>query len=138
MQADPRKPLAPLDASVIEHLTQRYGPPREFLATIVGNRDIYATAWIVAEHTITATGDAARGTTVTIRLTPGGSLVTTRLTFRPGSEEQTGAAHATPAGALDWLLADGKGKLGPASKEAWKQACQNVPPMAEFAVERVA
>jgi hypothetical protein len=50
---------------------------------------------------------------------------------------QTGQAHSTPELAYQWLVKDGKGKLGPASKQAWAHACRNVPPMSGLEFEHI-
>ena len=79
---------------------------------------------------------------VDILLTKGGRLVTTRRAWTRSadgsrSDSQTSQVNESPARAYQWLVSDGKGKLGPASKEAWVQACRNFPPMAELEFERV-
>ena len=76
-----------------------------------------------------------------IRLTPEGHFVLTRISRsnrRDGnSAGSTGSVRSTPALAYEWLLEDGNGKLGPASKAAWVQACRTVPPMNGLEYERV-
>jgi hypothetical protein len=133
----PAKAASSLDPSAVEHLTTTLGPPQPFLLTIQHDRDVYANAWVVGVGHV-KTADAQRGTDVEIRLTPGGRLVTTRRSWTSGGEvEQRGDVHETPDQALDWLLADGKGKLGPASKQAWVAACGIVPSMRGMDVRRV-
>lgn len=140
------KPLAPLPAETVSYLTSKFGPATPTLITRQGDRDIYVDCWLVGRGETLAdtrprTGEVQRGTTVELRLTVGGFLVTTRTawtrTADESTESATGQVHSTPDLAYNWLIKDGKGKLGPASKAAWVQACGNVPPMKEFAYERV-
>jgi hypothetical protein len=143
MTTDAKKPLAPLDPHVVEHLNSTLGKPKPVFMAIVGDRDIHADCWEIGRGRIEA-GDpkARRYTEVKIWLTPGGTLITNctkGTTDGPiHTDSGTGCAHQTPAAALQWLLDDGKGKLGPASKAAWVAACRAVPPMADFEFERIA
>ena len=145
MTPDPRKPLSPLDSQVINHLTAALGPPQSCLITRQGDRDIYINAWVVGFGRTTVPADSSKvekGIDVTIRLTAGGALVTTRCAWTrtpdgESQESQTGQVHTAPDLAYQWLVKDGKGKLGPASKEAWIQACLTVPPMNGLEFERV-
>ena len=142
---DPAKPLAPLSPETVKHLTARLGPAEPCLVTRQGYLDIHVQAWLIGcgeTRADTGTGEVQRGTTVEIRLTVGGNLVTTRCAWTrtaDGSSEdsQTGQVHSTPHLAYEWLIKDGKGKLGPASKDAWVQACRNVPTMSGLEYERV-
>ena len=151
---DPKQALRPLDFVV--QLSQKLGPPQPHVVPIDGVRDISTKGWIVGRGQMTApprlkpgqsvTGfssdvELQRGTDVEVYLTAKGTLITTRRSWTRtgGGEEvsQTGQAHETPDSAYQWLLNDGKGKLGPASKQAWSEACRNVPPMAELEFEHV-
>lgn len=138
MTTDATRPLAPLDPQVVAHLNSTLGQPRPVFMTIVDNRDIHADCWEIGRGRI-ETGDpkAPRFTEVRIWLTPGGTLITNRTNGTRDVESGTGCAHATPDRAYQWLVDDGKGKLGPASKAAWVAACRAVPPMADFEFERI-
>jgi hypothetical protein len=141
--ADATKPLGPLDPALVEHLTQKLGPAESFLLAIsAGGLDIHAVGWTVGFGRMEAggTADTKRGTDVTITLTVGGHLVTTRSSWTKGrtsSHDTRGRANSTPQAAFDWLLEDGGGTLGRASKAAWVQACRAVPPMAGLEFEQV-
>jgi hypothetical protein len=75
-----------------------------------------------------------RGTAVEIWLDRKGRLLTVRRSWTQtpqGREDECFSRfHATPRQALEWLVTDGKGKLGPASKAAWVAACSAFSPMA--------
>jgi hypothetical protein len=45
--------------------------------------------------------------------------------------------HDNIDSAYRWLVAEGNGKLGPASKAAWVAACRTVPLMAGHEYERI-
>ncbi len=143
MTADAKQPLAPLAPELIAHLNSTLGQPKPVFMAIIGSRDIHADCWEIGRGRIEA-GDpkARRYTEVKIWLTPGGTLITTKTVGTTDgpvhTDSSTGSPHATPAAAYQWLLDDGKGKLGPASKQAWVTACRAVPPMAEFEYERIA
>jgi hypothetical protein len=130
-------------AEVIPHLTRTLGPPKEFLLSVQGGRDIYAPGWLVGHGHVEAPagGDTVRTLDVEIRLTPEGNFVLTRTSRSShregGAAGSTGAVRSTPALAYEWLLEDGRGKLGPASKAAWVQACRAVPPMNGLEYERI-
>jgi hypothetical protein len=142
---DATKPLGPLDPTLVDHLTQKLGPPESFLLAIsAGGLDIRAVGWKVGFGSIEAGGtarDMKRGTDVTIRLMVGGQLLTSRCSWTKGptssEESQTGRVNSTPQAAWEWLLEDGGGKLGRASKDAWVKACRTVPPMADLEFEQV-
>jgi hypothetical protein len=138
------KSIAPLDPQLAERLTTTLGPPKTHTIERDGDRDLALNAWVIGRGEVRATPDAAkveRGTTVEIFLTDNGRLLASRAawTRRPGVAEAVSRyasmPEAMPEALYRWLLNDGKGKLGPASKEAWTQACRNVPPMAALAVE---
>ncbi len=144
---DPTKPLAPLSSQTIAHLTAALGPPQPRNFAKDGGLDIAVVgAWAVGFGRTLAAGNqqssVQRGTDVEILLTASGRLVTTRNSWTEtadGSREesQRSEVYETPDGAYRWLVNDGKGKLGPASKAAWVQACRNVPPMSGLEYERV-
>lgn len=143
MTTDARSSLSPLDPHLANHLATTIGPPESVLITRQGDRDIRVDAWTIGRGRTTAPMDASRaerGIDVDIRLTVTGHVVTTRRAWTStpdgGSHDsQTGQVHSTPHLAYEWLLKDGKGKLGPASKQAWVQACKNVPPISGLAFE---
>ncbi len=143
MNTDGTSPLGPRMPEVIDHLTKTLGPPKEFLLSVQGGRDIYAPGWLVGHGHVESprTGDTVRTLDVEIRLTPEGNFVVTRISRSSGPERNsagsTGAVRSTPALAYEWLLEDGNGKLGPASKAAWVQACRTVPPMNGLEYERI-
>jgi hypothetical protein len=141
---DASRPLAPLDPQLVSHLNQTLGPPASHLLERQGDRDLRVAAWTVGFGRIGVGGNDEsswqRGTDVEILLTEGGLLVTTRRSWTRSEgggrhDSQTGQVHETPAAAYRWLLADGKGKLGPASKTAWIQACRTVPTMSGLDVD---
>jgi hypothetical protein len=82
-----------------------------------------------------------RGTWVRIFVTRAGSLVTSVHQWQRGRgaprERHVAAVHNTPGEALTWLVEDGKGRLGPASCEAWRMACEVHAALRGYAVEVV-
>ncbi len=136
--ADLTSPLAPLSPELVQSL----GEPQTVVVGVEGRLDRRALAWPLGVGVV-ATGGASskRETTVEIWLLPTGVLLTNvavRQTHDGGSELLShGQFHETPQGALDWLINDGKGKLGSASKQAWLQACSRFAPMGEMAVSDV-
>ncbi len=142
MTIDATKPLAPLDLDTRTHLTATLGPSKPHFVGISEGRDIHTAGWTIGLGQIGVGGNPTRGTDVEILLTEGGRLITTRRSWTRGADgvdtvSQTGCVHETPAAAYQWLVNDGKGKLGPASKTAWVQACRAVPLMAGLEFERV-
>jgi hypothetical protein len=144
MTTDATKPLSPLDPGTIAHLTEQLGPAERHLLAVSSGRDVYTDGWTIGLGQIAGGGqNSSRGTDVEIVLTAGGNLVTTRRSWTrsPDGNESgasaTGAVHQTPASAYRWLINDGKGKLGPASKAAWLQACRTLPLMAGLEFEHV-
>ena len=143
---DPRKPLAPLDAKLVAQLTTTLGPPEPRNFAKDGALDIAVVgAWTIGfGQTVakSAPQSSQRGTDVEILLTAGGRLVTTRNSWTrtvdgSSEESQRSDVHETPDAAYRWLINDGNGKLGPASKAAWVQACRAFGPMAGLEFERV-
>jgi hypothetical protein len=139
--ADPLKPLAPLDPSQIAHL----GDPAPWTLPRQGDRDIQFSGWVIGKGEIAADGTdpatATRGTTVEILLTKTGRLVTSRTSWTRTddvcTDSQRSQFHETADAAYRWLIKDGNGKLGPASKIAWTQACRALPALAGFDVEQI-
>jgi hypothetical protein len=146
---NPRAELAPLSPELVAHLTASLGPPKNHTFARDGGLDLEVIgAWTIG---VGRFGDdekeepstrSLRGTRVEILLTVTGRLVTNRIRWREhvgGSSEEssTGEVHGSPSQVLDWLLQDGNGKLGPASKTAWREACRNVPAMNGLEFERV-
>lgn len=143
---DPKKPLAPLDPQLVAQLTATLGQPEPRNFAKDGGLDIAVVgAWTIGFGQTLAKRDAQssqRGTDVEVLLTASGRLVTTRNSWTrtvDGSREesQRSEVHETPDGAYRWLVNDGNGKLGPASKAAWVQACRTFGPMAGLEFERV-
>lgn len=137
-QHDPNVHIGPLSDEIIAHLTAALGQPKSHFLTISEGRDIHALGWTIGigrlrDRKSMIPGSAERGTDVEIIALKSGNLVTTRRTYSRGSTENihaaTGRVNSTPQAAYNWLLEDGNGKLGPASKQAWVQACQQFPPM---------
>lgn len=67
------------------------------------------------------------GTEVAIYETTGGQIVTHVYGWQKNvgglRKRHACGIHSTPQEALQWLIEDGKGRLGPASKKAWLSAC---------------
>ena len=111
-----------------------------------GDRDLVFTGRLVGEGSHGTGGnsgyrkDWTRGTDVRVYLTDKGLVVTTVHQWSRWQGEgdlHRAAVHGTPADALDWLVADCGGELGPASKEAWESACADAPELAGHDVEEV-
>lgn len=141
MTTDATKPIAPLDPQLVAHL----GQPQTRIVVRSDGRDLEVVGWEIGVGRI-GVGSAdpstwQRGTDVEIFLTAKGRLITTRNSWtrtpQGRSDSQTSQFHETPAAALQWLVDDGKGKLGPASKAAWVQACRTFAPMAGLEFERI-
>ena len=137
MTSDVRKPLAPLSPETIAHLNVTLGPPTLHFIGISGGRDIRTAGWLVGFGQVEAGGTPPRVREVQILLTEGGYLVTTSRRRGVDQVSQSGRVNETPDSAYRWLLDDGKGILGPASKQAWVQTCRTVPGMADFEFENV-
>jgi hypothetical protein len=127
---DRRKSLAPLSPNSIAHL----GQPKTWIVERPGALDVEVSAWLIGRGEI-ATGMSPRRTmTVEIWITTKGKLLVFRKAvtqFAQGGGDGLSVSefHDTPAAAYDWLVNDGKGKLGRASKQAWIEACQQFEPM---------
>jgi len=146
MTTDPYRPIGPPDADLVAHLTAKLGPPNAYTFGRSGSLDLVVqAAWKVGFGQILVGSDdpstAHRGTDVEILLTEGGRFVVTRRSWTQhpqGSEDsQRSQVCVAPYEVLQWLVADGDERLGPASKAAWIQACQTVPAMAGLEFEHV-
>lgn len=131
MGRDLRLPLGPVSPEIKAQL----GEPEKVFVAITDGLDVHAPMWLIGVGKV---GSEKRGTKVRIWVTPGGTLLTNVATWHgpePGDadewegESSRGQFHETPQGALDWLMSDDNGKLGGASKAAWKAACEKFPPM---------
>jgi hypothetical protein len=83
--------------------------------------------------------DEARGTFVSIYVTQSGKIITHVYQWQridPWEEEgeapikrsrSAAAVHVQGPEALAWLIQDGGGNLGSASRQAWEAACSNYP-----------
>jgi hypothetical protein len=135
-----RTPLGPPSSD----LAAKLGLPETWMVPRPGQLDAEVTAWKLGQGEIIV-GDAAathRGTTVEIWLTLRGNLMTVRRSWTKSadgsrSDEQTSAVHETPEEALAWLVADGRNKLGAASKAAWVGACRSYSPMKGMDTQRI-
>jgi hypothetical protein len=136
MENDPALPLGPLNPRDTDPL----GAPVTRKFSVVGQLDVERQVWLLGEGEMLIGGKdratAERWTTVEILLTKNLTILTYRESG--GRNQASGAfgAHMTPAAALKWLIEDGKGKLGPASKAAWVQACARFAPMRGMDVDR--
>lgn len=110
------------------------GDPRPFVVQRDGDRDLAFRGWLIGTGRYEFD---ARSIDVAIYLTTGGRLVTWTAWQAPSKTGRAGASHETAAGALAWLRQQNKGRLGPASKAAWTQACTAWPPLEAEATERV-
>jgi len=125
------KPLAPLSPES----TQPLGATESILVGLDGRLDQRADAWLIGKGAVTTGGPTSkRETLIRVWLLPAGMLLTnvTVTTTSDGVSVETastGRYHETPQGALNWLIEQGKGRLGPASKAAWVMACQKFGPM---------
>lgn len=85
--------------------------------------------------------DVPRGTCVRVFATKSGRLVTSvwqwQRTERSSRSRRAAAVHDRPEEALAWLVRDGRGLLGHASREAWKRACLAWAPLCGLEVERI-
>lgn len=145
--ANATKSLAPLDPALAAHLIASLGPPQPYEVSRDGGLDIVvAGGWTIALAQIGSGGGdpstSPKGTDVEIILTEKGRLIPTRRTWSRTPDgfsivEQRSGIFATFQQIYDFLVEDGKGRLGPASKAAWVQACRNVPGFADLQFERV-
>jgi len=68
-----------------------------------------------------------KGVRVEIALTAGGTLVGWVKRYSPEGDKCDACVAELPEELLRWLRADSGGKLGPATKKAWAQACEYGP-----------
>lgn len=122
------------------------GEPKEVRVSRTGELDLQFRGWQVGFGD-TGNGpyrsDWTRGTKVWIWITTGAQIVTDVETWSNWEGETTryrAAAHRDAESALSWLRLDShtEDHLGPASKEAWEAACENVPSLEGLDVELVA
>lgn len=125
--------------------------PQEHRVERQGDRDLAFSGWLIgyAEDETDPDGfGTVRGVTVSIYATESDSLVlhTCRWEEREDSERTSTCEVAdfseftiqnTADAALEWLKEDAGGKLGPTSKAAWEQACDNWSKLADEEVERI-
>jgi hypothetical protein len=120
-------------SSDIDHLHKQLGEPGARVFVRSGDRDLLATVWVVGTGTVEA---GARRTEVEIAVTPTGRFIVSRQTSRQDFEwevvESRSAVCETPTDVYLWLLGDGSGKFGPASKAAWEGACAAVPSLGDM------
>lgn len=85
--------------------------------------------------------EAPRGTSVAIFATRRGKIVTSVHQWQRDTkrerERHDAAAHDRAEDALEWLVRDGGGQLGRASREAWERACTSYAPLQGHDVEVV-
>jgi hypothetical protein len=123
--ADATEPLPPMTPEFAGHLTATLGAP----GSVVKKSGFSIRGWVVGRGETRAQPPEPR-TTVIIGLTVDGDLFTTREEWTESEDSFAFQDHMTPALAYQWLVEkDGTGQLEPASKEAWVQACRNVPAM---------
>ena len=115
--------------------------PKSYRITRDGDRDIRCKGWLIGSgNTRDPERSSTRWTEVDIYLTTGGNLITQRThhtQWQGESDTYTPAIHSEPADALEWLKEDGGGYLGAASKEAWDEACKDMPGLEEHATQYV-
>ena len=97
-------------------------------------RDLAFDGWLLGE------GHLRRppvGTVVSIFATCGGKVITHVRQYDEdrGDDTHRAAVHDSGAEAYDWLVADGGGRLGSASRLAWENATHRLPALEEDAVE---
>jgi len=128
-----------------EYLTRELlGPPETHRIPRDGGRDLEVHGWLIGEGSHgyggTYPSDWTRGTVVRIYRTVSGRYVTAVRqwsAWEGESDSHRAAVCDEPEGVLRWLVDDASGKLGPASKEAWRNACLTDPDLHGLDVERV-
>lgn len=79
------------------------------------------------------------GLTVSVYATVGGKYIThVEREDVLGETDSRAAVHDTPEATYAWLVADNRGKLGPVSKHAWREACERWPALRGQDVEVIA
>jgi len=118
------------------------GPPRQFLLPRDNDLDISFTGWLLEcadDHLVRD----KNGVTVCIYFTEAGSVVTQRIRWAIVKDKRIERHHVGVfegtnwAEAVEWFKADNQGRFGTISKEAWVRACEKLPQLAEYAVEKV-
>ena len=133
-----------LDQATLDEL----GEPKQIRVFRDGDRDLQFRGWKVGKGTTGSGGtsgyacDWNRGTRVRIWITTGGRIITGAESWScwQGEEDRhRAAAHQSADLALAWLRGDSytEDHLGPASKEAWEEACSAVPSLAGLDVEAI-
>jgi len=83
--------------------------------------------------------DTPRGTAVAIFVTRRGKIITSVRQWQKDAKRERqrydAAAHETADEALAWLIQDGGGHLGRASRDAWERACATWTPLQGHEVE---
>ncbi len=116
------------------------GDPTDITIARDGDLDMRLNGWLTGSgSTYNPVNNSGRWVDVSIYLTTGGYIVAAclRRTQWDGESDTAQAYHGAPRDVLAWLVADGGGYLGPASKEAYTEACAAIPALADEAVETV-
>lgn len=126
--------------------------PQEYLLERAGDRDLAFSGWLIGfgeqKTEPRYTSADLRGVTVSIYATDSDNLVihSCRWEKREDKERTSDcevvaftewSTEANADAALKWLIKDAGGKLGPTSKSAWEQACENWSKLASKKVERI-
>lgn len=119
-------------------LMRAMGPPSKIKVGRDGDRDLAFTGWYLEGGTQEYAG-GDREVTVHIMVTAAGRIVTSvlRVDHALRTVRETAAVHDDPEAALRWLIEDAGGKLGPATKQAWRGAADLYPPLLNVDVEEV-
>lgn len=129
----------------IKALTADLGTPTDIRIERDGDLDVAFTGWPIGTGAHGAGGNAGtdgwtRGTEVTVYLATTGQIAihVRQWTRWQGEHDRNRAGVAnTAAKALAWLREDAGGSLGPASKQAWEEACSNLPQLEGADVQRL-
>lgn len=112
---------------------------REFTLERDDNRPLRFQGYLVGFNEVNP--DASRGTAIAVFVTRRDKIVTSvhqwQKDIKRERQRHAAAAHDTAEEALAWLIEDGRGHLGKASKEAWELACQVWPALQGYEVEVV-
>jgi hypothetical protein len=111
---------------------------REFTLEREDNRPLRFHGYLVGWNEIDIQ-EQPRGTQVQIFVTRSDKIITRVYQWQRkeglAREKHKAGVHMSPEEALDWLIADGGGKLGRASREAWETACSIWPSLKGYDVE---
>lgn len=111
---------------------------REFKVERDDNRPLQFQGYLIGWNEVDFS-TVPRGTQVSIYVTKGNKIVTAVHQWQRGEKDERqrykAGAHQTPETALEWLIEDGGGKLGRASREAWEAACSLWPSLQGHEVE---